>query len=216
MSIGASSTQPSPQSSAEPSASGAGPGDSTHPLRSRVLAALVALACIVVAAAGLKLSEPDPGFVDTLTVVGATIELNGGEFTVTKIRAASNLKVQSAETAKTSNLFLVVTAQLAAPRLKTSLGSATLVRGGLTYKDYLGATLSPAPGYVSTADFVFEVDPSRLTGLELQIAQGEIIHGIEARGVVDLGITKANAGRLQAGRGRTLTVQQYPTSAVMP
>ena len=193
-----------------------GPGASTHPVRSRVLAAIVALACIVVAAAGLKLSEPDPAFVDTRTVVGRTIDLNGGEFTVTRIRAASNLELQFDDTAKTSNLFLVVTAQLAAPRLTTSLGSATLVHGGLTYSDYTSAILSPAPGYVSTADLVFEVDPSRLTGLELQISQGEIIHGIEARGVVDLGITGANAARLQSGRGKTVTVQQYPQSAVMP
>lgn len=188
----------------------------THPVRSRMAAAIVALACIVVAAVGLKLSEPDPAFVDTKTVVGRTIDLNGGEFTVTKIRAASNLELQFDETAKTSNLFLVVTAQLAAPRLKTSLGSAKLIQGGLTYSDYTSQILSPAAGYVSTADLIFEVDPSRLTGLQLQIAQGEIIHGIEARGVIDLGITKANAVRLQAGRGQTAKVRQYPQSAVLP
>lgn len=207
-----------PSSSAPSSqpTSGTGPEASTQPLRSRVLAAIVALACIVVAAAGLKLSEPDPAFVDTLTVVGRTIDLNGAEFTVTNVRSASKLDLQFDHTATTSNLFLVITAQLAAPRLKTSLGSATLVQGSLTYSDYTDATLNPAPGYVSTADFIFEVDPSRLTGLKLQIAEVEIIHGIEARGVVDLGITGANAARLQAGRGQTVTARQYPQSAVMP
>lgn len=185
-----------------------------QPVRPRVLAVIVALACIVVSAVGLKLSEPDPEFVDTTTVVGRTIDLNGGEFTVTRVRSASALELQFDGKAKTPNLFLVITARLAAPRLKTSLGSAKLVADGRTYTDYTGQILSPSPGYVSTGDFVFEVDPNRLTGLRFQIAQNEIIHGIEARGVIDLGITAAGAARLQTGRGQTVKIQQYPESEV--
>ena len=181
--------------------------------RSRVVAAVLALACILVAAAGLKLSEPDTSGIDYVTVPGRPLEIDGGELTVTRVRAGSKITVDH-DSAQTPGLFVVVTARLAAPGAKLTLRGARVVGGGRTYSDYIVQPLAAEAGFVSTCDWVFEVDPDHLDGLRLQASEGEIIRGVPARAVVDLGITTANQARWRSMQPQTLEIEEPSTKAL--
>ncbi len=210
-----------PDQARDQARAGAGSSD---PQYSRLIAALLALACILVAAVGLKLSEPDTGSIDTITAVGETVTLNGAELTITRVRSGSVVRFGAAddpeaETVKTSGLFLVVTARLAAPHLAATVGAAgsvTLSEGDRTYANATDQVLSADAGFESTADFVFEVDPDRLAGIRANVKQGEIISGLSSRAVVDLGITSANVAQWRGTEGRTVDVEQYPSTQAIP
>ena len=66
-----------------------------------------------------------------------------------------------------------------------------------------------APGFQTTADVVFEVDPARLADLTIEIWDAEIIRGYHQRVQVPLGITADNAAVLVA-QGRELTLRKQP------
>ncbi len=181
--------------------------------RSRVVAALLALACILVAAAGLKLSEPDTSGVDYVTVPGRPVEIDGAELTVTHVQAGSKITV-GGDSAQTPGLFIVVTARLAAPGAKLTLRDPTVVGGGRTYSDYTVQPLAAEAGFVSTCDWAFEVDPDHLAGLRLQVTEGEIIRGVPARAVVDLGVTTTNQARWASMQPQTVDIEEPSTKAL--
>jgi hypothetical protein len=69
-------------------------------------------------------------------------------------------------------LFVAVTVTGAAtgPR-QLNLGSAELVSNDVRYKSYRLSAVTAAPGFKTSTDTLFEVDPARIDGLTLEMWQ---------------------------------------------
>jgi hypothetical protein len=168
--------------------------------RQRVLAAVVAIGMIAVAVVGVRLSEA----VDTEQIIrgstGQVMSIRGGTLQVTQVRVGTSLK-QYGRVQPTTGLFVVVRIDLAATgRDKLELQRVTLLaRSGVTYNGFnLGGGVSAEPGFLTTTELAYEVDPNRIDDLTLHLGSNEIVSGYQQQVEVHLGITPANAARVRA------------------
>lgn len=188
--------------------------------RSRVVAVLVAIACFALAAIGLRVSGPGETFRVLRAEVGETTSLAGGDLTVERVQVGSALSVRDEVAAKTPGMFVVVRVRWANPGSseRVSLGAARLLTKDRTYLTYgSGDRVSAEPGFESTVDLRFEVDPAQIDGLTLEMWDSGVLVAYHDRARVQLGITRSNAGDWRsASADRLLPVLPTVQSKALP
>jgi hypothetical protein len=188
------------------------------PLRSKVVPILVALALVGLSAAGLRLSEPpeETDFEVINGVFGNPVKINNGEVTVTQVRVGTALKQYGEIQDRTDGMFVAVgvTGAATGPK-KLELQAARLLSGDVRYEGYqLGAGLSADPGFQTSIESVFEVDPAQIDGLTLEMGSNEILHGYQQRVRIRLGVTPANAAQSRAAAAGVLEPATLTTRAI--
>lgn len=185
--------------------------------RSKILAVVVALACVIVAAVGLKVSEPPGDFEDVPGLIGQPVPLGTSEVIVNKIKVGTTLERNGEVEAETTGAFVVVNLTLQAPEEKTILSQFEMASGQRLYALYASNNISAVPGFQTTNDFVFEVDPQQIDDLTLRIWQMEVVSGYRERAVIHLGITPENAEKWrESAKNRVLEVQTTQDTRVIP
>jgi hypothetical protein len=189
------------------------------PRRSKLVPIAVAVALVGLSAAGLRLSEPpeETNFEVINGVFGKPVKVNNGEVTVSQVKVGTALKQYGEVRDRTDGMFVAVSVTGAAtgPK-KLELQAARLLRGDIRYEGYrLGAGLSADPGFQTSVESVFEVDPSQIDGLTLEMGSNEILHGYQERVRIRLGVTPANAEQWRAAAAGVLE-PATPTTRAIP
>ena len=188
--------------------------------RSRVAAAVLSILTVTVAAIGYRLSDP----VSDSQLVRAPLErpttYQSGTVRVTDVRVGSVLQ-QGDDRFETPGLFVVVNVAVRATgRDDVSVADERLLTDdGATYLPAfsLQDTVTADPGFENARDLVFEVDPSRLSGLTLELWDSGFVYRYYERTQTPLGITPANEGQwVAAGRGRLLVVPSGDVTTALP
>ena len=176
--------------------------------RSRLVRILVAIALVALAAAGLRLSENDEDFEVVRGVIGASVTVNDGTLTATDVRVGTALGREGKVYAETPGLFVVVRTEVAATgRRPLPTYDARVLTGPRRYDALSGSSLgNVAPGFSSTSDLVFEVDPVVLADLTLELVPTEVLTAYAEHARIHLGITKDNAEAWRAA-GRDQVVE---------
>jgi hypothetical protein len=162
--------------------------------RSVLLSWLAALACIVVAAVALQVSEPPSERTQNVTGVrNEPVSYGDGSVTVGSVRVGQGLD-HFGGVSRTAGMFLTVDVTLSAEGNSViSLGQFQLLSGDRVYDDYSVAGLRVQPGFAERTTVAFEVDPQRIDDLVLQVGRGEVVSGYHQQLRVHLGITPENA-----------------------
>jgi hypothetical protein len=160
----------------------------------RLLPVLVALTCVVLAAVGLRLSEP-PAHEFLRGELGARVTLNDGDVTVDQLQVGDSLLENGDITYRTPGMFVVVNVSAAATGSRPlRLTDSRLTSGDRSYLPFSNpSSMTADPGFVANADLVYEVDPTRIDGLTIELWQDEIVGGYYQRVQIPLQITAGNA-----------------------
>lgn len=187
-------------------------------LRSRLLTGLVTLACVVVAAVGVRATEPaDEQIVDG--TIDQPVSVREGDVTVDDVRYGTYLLRDGDVSARTPGLFVVVHVSAEAPgRAPLALGRSQLTSGDRVYLPYSSLSgVRAVPGFRSQVDVVFEVDPQRIDDLTLELWPGEIITGYHQRIRVPLGVTAGRADQVRAAGPQPIADPQiYSSVSAIP
>jgi hypothetical protein len=171
------------------------------PLRSKLVPVLLAVALVGVSAAGLRLSEPqDKPFEAINGVLGEPVKINNGEVTVTRIQVGNAIRQYGEIRDQTAGMFVAVSVTGAATGPKPlELLKARLLSGEVSYEGFeLSAGVKAEPGFQSSVESVFEVDPTQIDDLTLELRSNEIISGYQERVLIRLGVTPATAEQWRA------------------
>lgn len=187
--------------------------------RSKVLAVLVVLVCVMVATVGVRLSDPETGFRVIKGEVGTMLKINGAELTISDIRVGQLTTDGEKIEQRTTGMFVLMRAQLAnRDTLENNvLNHVELLSGKRVYEPYSSlSNIGAEPGYVSSSDFLFEVDPQQIDDLTLQIWNQGIVYGYHDRARIHLGITPDNADQWrEAARDGLIFKSGYEKSEVL-
>jgi hypothetical protein len=175
--------------------------------RHRVVSAVVAIGMIAVAVLGVRLSEAGDKAQIIRGSAGQVLSIRDGTLQVSQVRVGSSLKLFG-RVQPTTGLFVVVRIDLAATgREQLNLQSVKLLaQSGVTYNGFnLGGGVTAEPGFLTTTELAYEVDPNRIDDLTIQLGSNEIVSGYQQQVQVHLGITAENAARWrEAGAGQGL------------
>ena len=168
-------------------------------VRSRLLTGLVTVSCVVVAAIGIKASEPADFQVLTGTL-GQPVTVRAGEVTVDDVRFGTSLLRNGDVSSRTSGLFVALRVTVAASgHTSVTVNRAQLTSGDRVYLPYSSLSGATAdPGFQSQVDVIFEVDPNRIDDLGIELWSGEIVAGYYQRIQVRLGVRAGNAAEARA------------------
>jgi hypothetical protein len=185
--------------------------------RSKPVGILAAIALVVLSAVGLRLSDPDDNFQVINGVAGVGVKINNGEITVSRVTVGTFFIEYGKISDRTPGMFIAVTVSQAATgskRLETS--EARLLGKDVRYDSYqIMDVLTVDPGFETSVDIVFEVDPARIDGLTLEIWPSEFISSYQQRVRIDLGITTANAEQWRtAAKDRGIEMSRGTTKAI--
>jgi len=185
--------------------------------RAKVTGIVAALACLAFSAIGLKVNDP-PAFTYVDGVRDQVVEIEGAELTVGEVQVGTRTVRQGEVRAETTGMFVTISATLAVPgSQRVSLNQAQLVTDDRTYDDWSSTALSADPGFRQRQDLVFEVDPSQIDDLTLEIWHGGVVQGFYQRARIHLGITADNAEQWrQAAEGRDLEPDPYGSAEALP
>jgi hypothetical protein len=139
--------------------------------------------------------------------MGQPVPVRGGTVTVSDVRVGTALTRFDQVEARTPGLFVVVLVQIAATGTKSvSPPDARVLSGDRRYGRFrhLGAGITQ-PGFETSVDAVFEVDPAAIDDLTLELYPVELVTGFTQRIRIHLGITPGNADQWRvAGRDQVL------------
>lgn len=188
--------------------------------QSKLIAVLLALACVVIAAVGVRVSEPpEDNFQVLKGELDTMIMIDGAELTVSDVRVGQRIGDGEKIENRTSGMFVLIRVQLAnrTELRNVSLNKSRLLSGDRIYETYASATnISASPGYVSMADFLYEVDPEEIDGLTLEIWSQGILSGYHARARIHLGITTENVDKWRAaGRDNLIIKEDFQQTKVL-
>ena len=175
--------------------------------RSRVVATVFAILLVTVAALASRLSDPDSDFQLVRVPLDQTTAYSGGQLRVSDVRVGSEI-VEGDDHYQTRGLFVVVnvTAQ-ATGRAAVGVGDTQLRADGVTYLSAFDRAVRAEPGFETSRDLVYEVDPARLDDLTVELWDQGFIYRYYQRTQTPLGITRANARQwAEAGAARSLTI----------
>lgn len=193
--------------------------------RSRVVGAVLAILLVTVAAVAERLSDPgsseEYGSSDLVRApLDATVGYQTGTLRVGGVRIGTQV-VDGRDTFTTKGLFVVTTVTVQATgRDDVQVPSSRLLTtDGRTYLPAfsLGSRITAEPGFETTQDLVFEVDPTRMAGLTLELWEQGISYRYFDRAQTPLGITSGNQRQwAEAGRDRTVQVVRRGTTQALP
>lgn len=178
--------------------------------RARLASVVLAILLVTVAAIGQRLSDPDSDYQLLRAPLDQATPYDGGEVRVSDVRVASTI-TDGDDRYETQGLFVVLNVAVRATG-RDGVGaqnSRLLAQGGVTYLPAfaLGAGVRADPGFETSRDVVYEVDPDRIADLTLELWDSGLVYRYYQRTQTPLGITAANAGRwAAAGAGQTLPV----------
>lgn len=185
----------------------------------KVFAVLLALLCVGLMAAALRVSDSAGDYQVVQGTVGQPVAVRGGHLSADQVRVATALSREGEITGETPGLFVVVQVRITATGNRDiSLTTPQLLTSdGRTYVPYSSNLLKAVSGFQTTADVVFEVDPSRMNDLTLQLWEGETVFQYPQRARIHLGITPANADQWRAaGRDQTLEPRRSELTEALP
>lgn len=187
--------------------------------RSRVVSAVTFVLLVTVAMIGYRLSDPSRQSYELLTTqLDRPVAFAAGRVVVSDVRIASELKRREVVTTTPGAFVVVRVGVQATGREKVTVADTELHVGGRTYApvETLGVAITADPGFESSDDVAFEVDPGDLSGMTLQVWNSGFITRYEQRVQTSLGVTPANAERwARAGRqGRVSVGSQAETRAL--
>ncbi|SDD36081.1 hypothetical protein [Auraticoccus monumenti] len=177
----------------------------------------VALAlCTVLAVSTVLLQREDEADV-TRAQVDQAGELVGRQVTTSAPGFGQQLVDVSggSDPLPTTGVFVVVPVEFAAPGRSGLTVRAELVVGQRRYQPGLGTTsLSADAGFVTSGDFVFEIDPADVAaGMTVRYTLGELFSGYSGRLETDLGVDRARAEELHGDLvGQTVTYRTSTTT----
>ncbi len=186
--------------------------------RNRLLTGLLITVCVLVAAVGIRISQP----ADFQLVRGSlneAVSVREGEVTIDDVRFGSSVLRSGDTSYRTAGMFVVVHVTAEAPgQASLSLQRSQLTSGDRVYLPYSSLSgVKADPGFRSQVDLIFEVDPSRIDDLAIELWPGEIITGYYQRIRVPLEVTSVNAAEARAaGRGPVVDPEIYSSSSAMP
>jgi hypothetical protein len=185
--------------------------------RSRVVRLVVAIAMVALAGIGLRLSDEEDNFEVVRGVLGEPVPIHGGTVTAGDIRAGTALIRYDEVEARTPGLFLVVRVQMAATATEAvEPPDARVLSGDRRYGRFrpLGAGTTH-PGFETSVDAVFEVDPAAIDDLTLELYPVELVSGFTQRVRIHLGITPGNADQWRtAGRDQVLEPAEFTVRGI--
>ena len=186
--------------------------------RSRVVAAVLAILLVTAAAIAYRLSDPDTDSELVRAPLDEPTSFQTGQVRVSDVRVGSTIS-QGDDRHSTSGLFVVVSVAVrAVGRDAVSVPSSQLLsEEGVTYLPASSLSVRADPGFETSRDLVFEVDPSRIDDLTLELWNQGLTYRYYERTQTPLGITSANARRwVEAGQGRTVVVQRSEVTRALP
>lgn len=190
-----------------------------RPPRSKVIAFLITVGCVLLAATGLAVSEPDDDFEVVHGVRGKPVAINHGDVIVTEVRTGSALAENGVVKYRTAGLFVVVSLTATAPGSKpVSLSDSRLLSGDRVYLPYSTfAAVNAKPGFRSSVDFAYEVDPAMMNQLTIELWRREVLVGYHQRVRLPLGIRVEDTQRWRhAARALVLEPRTNAVSEVIP
>lgn len=186
--------------------------------RTRLLRLLVAVALVTLAAAGLRLSEGDGNDFEAVRGrLGEAVTLEDGTVTARDVRIGTALARDDEVYATTPGLFVVVRLETAATgRTKMQGYDGEVLTATRRYAEYSAtSTALVPPGFRSVQDLIFEVDPTSLADLTLDLDPGGVLVAYPEHARIHLGITAANEEAWRAaGRDQVLAPEQSTTGAI--
>lgn len=185
--------------------------------RTKVTGIVAALGCLAFSAIGLEVNDP-PAFTYVDGVRDQVVVIESAEVVVGEVQVGTRIVRQGEVRAETTGMFVTVSATLAVPGSQgVSLNQAQLVTDDRTYDDWSSTSLRADPGFRQEQDLVFEVDPSQIDDLTLEIWHAGVVQGFYQRARIHLGITADNAEQWrQAAEGRDLEPDQYGSEEALP
>jgi hypothetical protein len=169
--------------------------------RSKLVGVLTAIALVGVSAIGLRLSDPEEKRYQVVRgVPREPVTINNGQLTVDRVRVGTMLVEYEQIQDRTPGMFIAVTVTGAASGPKPlRLGGARLLSNQVRYNSYrIGGGPSAEPGFQTVSDILFEVDPSQIEDLTLEMWPNEVITGYQQRVRIPLGIKAGNAEQWRA------------------
>ncbi len=193
-------------------------------LRSRLLALSITLGCVLLAAGGLAISKPEgtsegQSFQIVKGTLGQPVSINEGEVLVSRLRVGRALTQNGEVKSRTAGMFVVVTVVGSASGPSSiKLGSFRLLSKKRVYLPYsVLISVNAEPGFQSSVDLAFEVDPKRIDDLMLEAWGTEVLVGYHQRVRVPLGITTRNAQRWRdAAPSQILETRPFSETRVIP
>jgi hypothetical protein len=185
--------------------------------RSRVVAAVLAILLVTVAAIAYRLSDPDTDYQLIRAPLDQTTAYQSGRLKVSDVRVGSEI-TEGDDHYQTHGLFVVVNvAAQATGRDSVAVADSRLRAQGVTYLPAFDTVVTAEPGFESSRDLVYEVDPARLDDLTLELWQQGFVYRYYQRTQTPLGVTPGNAAQwVAAGTGRTVVVANDDLTKALP
>jgi hypothetical protein len=177
----------------------------------RLTALLLAGACVAVATVGLRFTDRKDDLEIIRGRVGQSIHVRGGEVQVTAVRFGTALASRGEVKDRTNGMFVVVTLQVSNTGTeKLQLTESKLLSQDVTYSSFSftgGPTVEP--GFRTTSDVSYEVDPARIDDLTIDLYDAEFITGYSQHARISLGVTATTAEQWRAsGRGAVVELAE--------
>ncbi len=143
------------------------PAAAPRPGLAAELGALALALAVVTTAVVLR---PDADQAVRTVAVGEPARFHGGQVAVDGVQAGGSLVLPGGRVERSPLVFVVVRGRAVRPGAAEVLVEPRLVNGDRTYRlgRWGAGSLAPEPGFSNASDFVFEVQPSDLPGLELE------------------------------------------------
>lgn len=188
----------------------------TRVSRDKVVGVVVALACLVFSAVGLRVNEPR-SFEYMTGTRDQSISIDQAELTVGDVQVGTQLLRGNQVAAETNGMFVMIEVTLAVPgRQAVRLDNSQLVTETRTYDNWSGTALAAETGFRQREELVFEVDPAQIDDLTLEIWHGGVVTVYHQRARVHLGITADNSEEWRrAAHGRNLELAATPAAEAL-
>ena len=185
--------------------------------RSRVVAAVLAILLVTAAALAYRLSDPDRDYQLIRAPLDQATAYQSGLLRVSDVRVGSEITMGD-DHYRTQGLFVVINvAAQATRRDAVSVLDSRLRAQGVTYLPAFDPVLVADPGFETSRDLVYEVDPARLDDLTVELWDQGTVYRYYQRTQTPLGITTANARQwAEAGAGRSLRVEDDDVTRALP
>jgi hypothetical protein len=177
----------------------------------RLTSLALAVACVALSTVGLRFTDREHDMEIIRGSVGQSLHVRGGEVEVTGVRFGSALAERGEVTDRTNGMFVVVTFQVSnTGNEDLRLTESKLLSHDITYSRFgIGGGPTVEPGFRTLSDVAYEVDPSQIDDLTVDLYQPELIGGYAQHVRVGLGVTAATAELLRAsGQGTVVDIAE--------
>jgi hypothetical protein len=177
----------------------------------RLTSLALAVACVAMSTVGVRFIDREHDMQIIRGRVGQSLHVRGGDVEVTDVRFGTALAERGKVTDHTNGMFVVVTFQVGNTSTEElRLTESKLLSHDITYSRFgIGGGPSVEPGFRTSSDVAYEVDPSHIDDLTVDLYQPEIIGGYAQHVRVSLGVTAATADQWRAsGQGTVVDIAE--------